>query len=853
MTPEQVTNSHFAETIFASIEPEAFLYCLSFQGDPKTDGRWSGVPLKPGDPLRLDETGNTYFNLSTVKSYGGEVGRKDENFDALVVVVFDDVGTKGLTLPADVEPSYLLETSPGNFQAGFKLTTPCRDLRVARALYRALIAKGLSDAGFGGPQSRLARLPVGRNHKGKCGPGGFPHRLAKWNPELSFTMDKIASMFGLELVLEEAVNDTPKAGKRPATKEATATADAIIITKVRQSPKGRRAWDGNDGDADGSAMDQYLLNAIAFKTEDAEQVERIYGESPRADRKSKDGTLKWKARPDYRKRSIDKAFKWVEAHPHGDADEARATVEAAIATAKAGDDFRIILAPEVVEAWTVLEKSDPANHAFFRQQARKAGVPLATLDAEVNRASDAQNLSHDEAAELAISKLGGSGSILSKRGTFWHWRQGRGVWKCIDSDEAIKQVIHSVLPRQQINAGTVGSILSVLRTKVSREDVVFDGPRPGVFINCLSGTLYLKEDDYFKHGCLESWWELRPHRREDFLTALVPSVWHEGAQCPRFDRFLDDLTERDSDGEPKRRLLVEAMGYTLTHLTSEERFFVLYGETSDNGKSTLLKVLELLIGKENTSALNLQQLGERFGLAGLEGKLANLCAEVARGAVLPDDAIKKLTSGDTITIERKGKDHHEIKPFATLWFATNALPNLRDLSPATLEKRCVLIEFNRSFKGEDRDTRLIERLQAELTGIFWMCVETFGARLALSRTPSTWTTVGGALEPISYLDCLMEDPPSSVRAKASWRKDSDPVQQFADECLVQASDQYVAASELYAAWLAWVEANGVRLSLSSRVLTRRLGKMFAQIATGDEARQGRTRGVRGLGLTKVTE
>ena len=856
MTPEQVTNAEFLGVALRNAGPGEFGWVTSFKGDPKNPDEvgnkdWRGRSFKPGSPLVLNETGNTFFNLSTVKEDAGLVARTEAHFVAVHVVMADDIETKS-TLPDGVVPSALIETSPGNFQAHFFLSTPERDLQKCKALFKALAAKGFTDAGAQGPQSRYARLPVGVNHKGKCGPGGFAHRLAKWNAELTFTIDEIASMFGLQLVIEEAANDAPMVNTRPATKQTTATADAIIIAKVHQSAKGRRAWDGDDGGADGSAIDQYLLNSIAFKTEDAEQVERIYGLSPRADRKSKDGTLKWRARADYRKLSIDKAFQWVEAHPRGDADEARATVETAIATAKAGDDFRIILAPEVVEAWTVLEKGDPANHAFFRQQARKAGVPLATLDAEVNRASDAQNLSHDEAAELAISKLGGSGSILSKRGTFWHWRQERGVWKCIDSDEAIKQVIHSVLPRQQINAGTVGSILSVLRTKVSREDVVFDGPRPGVFINCVSGTLYLKDDDYFKHGCLESWWELRSHRREDFLTTLVPVVWQEGTQCPRFERFLDHVTERDSDGEPKRQLLVEAMGYTLTHLTSEERFFVLYGETSNNGKSTFLKVLQYLLGKENVAALNLQQLGERFGLAGLEGKLANLCAEVARGAVLPDDAIKKLTSGDTITVERKGKDHHEINPFATLWFATNALPNLRDLSPATLEKRCVLIEFNRSFKGEDRDTRLIERLQAELPGIFWMCVETFGARLALARTPSTWTTVGGALEPISYFDCLLEDPPSSVRAKAAWRKDSDPVQQFADECLVQGSDKYVAASELYAAWLAWAEAHGVRLSLSSRVLTGRLGKMFPQIATGDEARQGRTRGVRGLGLANVT-
>lgn len=55
-----------------------------------------------------------------------------------------------------------------------------------------------------------------------------------------------------------------------------------------------------------------------------------------------------------------------------------------------------------------------------------------------------------------------------------------------------------------------------------------------------------------------------------------------------------------------------------------------------------------------------------------------------------------------------------MKPYATLWFATNTLPNLRDLSPATLEKRCILVELNRSFQGESRDARLIDKLTEEL-------------------------------------------------------------------------------------------------------------------------------------------
>ena len=859
MTHDQVTNQDFMRAMFPGAGPEAFGWVCSFSGDPKSASNrdWLGHSCRVASLPYLDEAGNTYFNISTLKAHDGRVARKGENFDALWVVVLDDVGTKA-TLPEGFVPTYSIETSKNNFQCGLKLSTPLRDMGRAKALFKALASMGFTDPGAQGPQSRYVRLPVGVNHKGEYGPGGFPHRLTLWNPDHAFTIDEIVSIFGLDLGESATATVAKKVAPDNDSPDVEDKADAIIIAKVLRSTKARRVWscEGGDGFASGSDADQYLLNCIAFSTESAEQVERIYSQSPRASRKSSDGTCKWLQRADYRKRSIDSAFRFVEAHPKGDADDARVTVEAAVNAAKVMGDFRGLYAPEVVEAFAMLQTGDAANYDYFRKQARKAGATLATLDAEVSLASDAQNLSHADAAELAIAKLGGIDSLVFSRGQWWNWRQELGIWKGIDSDETIKKAIHDVLPDKQITAGVVGSVLSVLRTKAARDDVEFDRPSSEYVVNCLNGTLRLRDVGFYEGmSATEDRWELHPHRREDYLTARVPVAWLPSAQCPRFERFLVEITRDDDDAEHKRRVLMEAIGYSLMPSAREERFVILYGESTSNGKSTLLEVIKRLAGDENCSALTLQQLGERFSLANLQSKLVNLCPEIPRGAALPDDVIKKLTSGDTITVERKGRDHYELKPFATLWFATNSLPNLKDLTPAVLEKRCILIELNRSFRGEDRDARLIDKLTEELPGIFYQCVEWFGAMSVLSREPCTWSRTRGpgeGMEATGWYASLMTDPPSSVRAKSAWRKDADPVQQFADDRLVVGTEHYVEASELFRAWQAWAEENGVRLSLDSRRLSTRLGKMFPQIVTGDEARQDRRRGVRGLGFAKAT-
>ena len=64
-----------------------------------------------------------------------------------------------------LEPSWVLETSVGNFQVGYILDEPITDAWKADALSKEIIRKGLSDPGAGGPSTRLMRLPYASNTK----------------------------------------------------------------------------------------------------------------------------------------------------------------------------------------------------------------------------------------------------------------------------------------------------------------------------------------------------------------------------------------------------------------------------------------------------------------------------------------------------------------------------------------------------------------------------------------------------------------------------------------------------------------------------------------------------------------
>ncbi|MFB0874249.1 AAA family ATPase [Sphingobium sp. sgz301303] len=89
---------------------------------------------------------------------------------------------------------------------------------------------------------------------------------------------------------------------------ATETDDAIFnrATNAADGGKFKRLWNGDasdlTGDTSGSAIDQALVNILAFWTKDPAQIERLWLASPQGQRD------KTQHRVDYRRRTIERAF-----------------------------------------------------------------------------------------------------------------------------------------------------------------------------------------------------------------------------------------------------------------------------------------------------------------------------------------------------------------------------------------------------------------------------------------------------------------------------------------------------------------------------------------------------------------
>lgn len=164
------------------------------------------------------------------------------------------------------------------------------------------------------------------------------------------------------------------------------------------------------------------------------------------------------------------------------------------------------------------------------------------------------------------------------------------------------------------------------------------------------------------------------------------------------DKTLNKLACHDKN----IRLLIEEMiGYCFYRRNELGVSFILTGDKS-NGKSTFIDMVMMLLGFNNTSALDLGELGDRFKTAELFGKLANLGDDISDDFIKNPAIFKKLVTGDRVNVERKGQDPFDFNNYAKFLFSANDIPRIKDKTGAVL-RRLIIIPFNATFSKSDPD------------------------------------------------------------------------------------------------------------------------------------------------------
>lgn len=191
---------------------------------------------------------------------------------------------------------------------------------------------------------------------------------------------------------------------------------------------------------------------------------------------------------------------------------------------------------------------------------------------------------------------------------------------------------------------------------------------------------------------------LEEFTNKHIITNRIDHNYNPEAKCEIVDRTLDKLACGDKE---IRALLEEAIGYCFFRRNELRKCFILTGDKR-NGKSTYLSVIETILGEDNIASLDLKELDKQFKTAELFGKLANIGDDIG-DEFIPNPAVfKKLVSGNSITVERKGKDPFKFSNYSKLLFSANDIPRIKDKSGA-VKDRLIIIPFEATFTKDDPD------------------------------------------------------------------------------------------------------------------------------------------------------
>ena len=292
-----------------------------------------------------------------------------------------------------------------------------------------------------------------------------------------------------------------------------------------------------------------------------------------------------------------------------------------------------------------------------------------------------------------------------------------------------------------------GEIVSFIRASSHDSGLEWGRVQPHE-LACRNGILDVRE------------FRLRPHEPDNYLERVLPWDWQPGAACPAWHDFLDDCFGDDGAGG-EAAALQQFFGYIAMSHARYKKALLLQGPT-DTGKSVVEKVAVLLVGKEASCTLSVEDMDDPGRRSVIKGMALNTMTELPAHAMIADSGFKQMVSTeDAVLLDDKYKLRERYVPHAKHLIACNHLPALNDKTEAMFN-RLLLVPLRRQVAKARQDPDLPDRLAAEMPGVLaWAAA---GAR-ALDAAHGRWPEI-----------------PAAADILQQYRDDTNPVGAFLREC-----------------------------------------------------------------------
>lgn len=281
--------------------------------------------------------------------------------------------------------------------------------------------------------------------------------------------------------------------------------------------------------------------------------------------------------------------------------------------------------------------------------------------------------------------------------------------------------------------------------------------------------------------------KLLPHSPDYHFRWVLPFRFNRRAKRSRFFDVLEEITKDDLR---KAVNIMETFAWPLIPGYPIQQAVILNGN-GYNGKSTILDVLVVFLGRKNVSAIPLQTLCDnRFAVSSLRGKLANIAGDVGNGTLYDTSAFKQLTGGDLVSGEIKGMQKRvEFVNSTKMIYSLNRLPRSWDTTNA-FYRRFKLIELIQNFEGRAEKNLLAEITREEdLQAIFNVVAKIFLPALL------------GKLE--------FEYPEKVEDVARRYDLNSNPALAYINENLEADPEGQLQTEQLYSDFTGWCKQKGI--------------------------------------------
>lgn len=287
--------------------------------------------------------------------------------------------------------------------------------------------------------------------------------------------------------------------------------------------------------------------------------------------------------------------------------------------------------------------------------------------------------------------------------------------------------------------------------------------------------------------------QLRPHNPADRCTKITNADFDPERPRDQWEAVLQTaLPDKPVSGFFQRLVGLGLLGEVREHVLG-----ILTG-TGANSKSVITRTIHHALGDYALTAepdLFMHRDGAHpTGEMDLLGRRWVSVSETEKDRRLAEATMKRLTGGDRIRARRMRQDFVEFQPSHTAILVTNHLPKVSGDDPA-IWRRLRVIPFEVVIPEHQRDPALSARLEAHTASVL------------------AWAIEGLA----DYLKHGLNEPDAVMAATDNYRRSSDAITRFIDECCLVNPHRCATTRDLHARYVVWAQEDGAE-PMSSKAL-----------------------------------